>query len=202
MPTPLVIDCIDVLLLITPKIITLSLESGMFSDVGKNALIHPLIKKFGLDHLFKNYRPISNLQYVSKLTEKAVFNQTHMHMIVNSVYPQLQSSYRRLHSNETALLKVKNDILLQMNSQEVTLLVTLDLSTTFDKVNHGILIDRLDKDVGIRGKALDCFKSYLSNRSQQVYLDGLISKQFELDSGVPQGTCFAPPFYHISIKTV
>ena len=157
MPTPLVIDCIDVLLPIITKIINLSLESGMFPDAWKNALVHPLLKKVGLDFHFKNYRPISNLQYVSKLTEKAVFNQTHTHMMVNSVYPPLQSSYRQFHSTETALLKVTNDIFLKMNSQEVTLLVTLDLSAAFDTVNHGILIDRLNKNVGIQGKALDWF---------------------------------------------
>ena len=61
----------------------------MFPDAWKNALVHPLLKKVGLDLLFKNYRPISNLQHVSKLTEKAVFNQTHTHMMVNSVYPPL-----------------------------------------------------------------------------------------------------------------
>ena len=72
-----------------------------------------------------------------------------------------------------------------MNSQEVTLLVTLDLSAAFDTVNHGILIDRLNKDVGIQGKSLDWFKSYLTNRSQQVFLNGTTLKQFNLDSGVP-----------------
>ena len=197
MPTPLVIDCIDVLLPIITKIINLSLESGMFPDAWKNALVHPLLKKVGLDLLFKNYRPISNLQYVSKLTEKAVSNQTHTHMMVNSVYPPLQSSYRQFHSTETALLKVTNDILLKMNSQEVTLLVRLDLSAAFDTVNHGILIDHLNKDVGIQGKALDWFKSYLTNRSKQVFLNGTTSKQFNLDSGVPQGSCLGPLLFII-----
>ena len=77
-----------------------------------------------------------------------------------------------------------------MNSQEVALLVTLDLSA--DTVNHSILIDRHNKDVGIQGKALGWFKSYLTNRSQQVFLNGTISKQFNLDSGVPQGPCLGP----------
>ena len=189
MPTPLVIDCID--------ISTVADHHKNHQLAWKNALVHPLLKKVGLDLLFKNYRPISNLQYVSKLTEKAVFNQTHTHMMVNSVYFPLQSSYRQFPSTETALLKVTSDILLKMNSQEVTLLVTLDLSAAFDTVNHGILIDRLNKDVGIQGKALDWFKSYLTNRSQQVFLNGTISKQFNLDSGVPQGSCLGPLLFII-----
>ena len=76
MPTTLVIGCIDVLLPVLTKIINLSLESGMFTDDWKCALVNPLLKKAGLDLLFENYRPVSNLQYVSKLTERAVSNQS------------------------------------------------------------------------------------------------------------------------------
>ena len=56
-------------------------------------------------------------------------------MGTNNIYPLLQSAYRKQHNTETALLKVMNDILLKMNSQHVTLLVMLDLSTAFDTVN-------------------------------------------------------------------
>ena len=132
MPTSLVIDCIYVLLLIITKMINLSLESGLFTDDWKCALVPPLLKKPGLDLLFKNYRPVSNLQYVSKLTERMVFEQIHTHMMTHSLYPEFQSAYRKNHSTETALVRVTNDILMKMNIQEVTLLVMLDLSATFD----------------------------------------------------------------------
>ena len=75
---------------------------------------------------FKNFRPISNLQFVSKLTEKAVAVQMQSYMASNQLYPVLQSAYRQHHSTETALLKVKNDILMSMNNQHVILLVLLD----------------------------------------------------------------------------
>ena len=74
-PTPLVIGCIDILLPVITKIINISLQTGQFADQWKCALVHPLLKKPGLDLVLKNYRPISNLQYISKLTEKAVFQQ-------------------------------------------------------------------------------------------------------------------------------
>ena len=61
---------------------------------------------------------------------------------------------------------------MKMNSQEVTLLVMLDLSAAFDTVNHDILISRLDEEVGVSGLALEWFRSYLQNRTQRVAVDG------------------------------
>ena len=117
MPTSLVIDyCIDMLLPITSKIINLSLESGLFADDWKCALVLLLLKKPGLDLLYKNYRPVGNLQYVSKLTEKMVFNQMHTHMMTHSLYPEFQYPYRKNHSTETALVRVTNNILMKMNT--------------------------------------------------------------------------------------
>lgn len=197
MPTSLVFSCIDVLLPVITKMINLSLVDGVFADVWKCALVKPLLKKAGLDPLLSNYRPVSNLPYISKLTEKAVYNQLHLHMIDNSVYPEMQSSYRKGHSTETALLRVVNDILMKMNSQEVTLLVMLDLSAAFDTVNHDILIKRLHEELGIADSALSWFESYLHNRMQKVDIEGSISNPFDLGCGVPQGSCLGPILFII-----
>ena len=66
-------------------------------------------------------------------------------MVVNEIYPDLQSSYRQHHSTATALLKVMNDVLLKMNSQHVTLIVLLDLTAAFNTVVHNILLNRLHR---------------------------------------------------------
>ena len=127
MPSTLVSKCEDLLPVLT-KIVNNSLQSGCFPEIWKEALVFPLLKKPGLDVIFKNFRPVSNLSFVSKLTERAAFNQIHGHLVRNNLYPVAQSAYRRNHSTETALLKVMNDILLNMNKQHVTILLLLDLS--------------------------------------------------------------------------
>lgn len=113
-------------------------------------------------------------------------------MTINSLHPELQSSYRQHRRTETALLKVMNDILLNMNSQQVTLMVLLDLSAAFDTVNHDILLERLYKVIRMRGVTLEWCRSYLSDRCQQVCIDGSLSHQRHLNCGVPKGSCLGP----------
>ena len=90
-------------------------------------------------------------------------------------------------------MKVKNDILLNMNRQHVTLFVLLNLSAAFDTIDHGILLERLRSAFGVRDTALYWFASYLSGRTQQVSIDGTLSTKFDyLECGVPQGSCLGP----------
>ena len=81
---------------------------------------------------------------------------------------------------------------MKMNSQEVTLLVMLDLSAAFDTVNHDILIKYLHEELGIADLALKWFESYLHNRVQKVGINGSICNPFDLCCGVPQGLCLGP----------
>lgn len=197
MPTSIVSNCLDVLTPIITKIINLSLQSGQVPQSWKEAVVHPIPKKANHNLELNNLRPVSNLSYISKLTERAVFNQLHQHMTVNNLYPEMQSSYRKFHSTETALLKTQNDILLNMNNQRVTLLILLDLSAAFDTVDHNILLSRLSITFGISDIALDWFKSYLSDRSQRVSVCGSLSTPLGLDCGVPQGSCLGPLLFII-----
>ena len=93
------------------RILTLSLSYGHLSEEWTETLVTPSNKKPGLDPTqLNNLRPVSNLDFISKLTERAVFDQIHSHMSRFVLYPTSQSAYRKGHSTETALLKVQNDI--------------------------------------------------------------------------------------------
>ena len=104
LPTSLVVGCLDVLLLVITLIVNWSLSSGYFPAEWKEALLCPLLKKAGLDPVFKNLRPVNNLQFPSKLTGRPVFDRMLNQMMDLGLYPLFQSAYRKGHSTETALL--------------------------------------------------------------------------------------------------
>ena len=89
-----------------------SLWCADFAPELKGAFVTPLIKKLILDcEIFKNYRPVSYLSFVSKLIERIICVQLVDHLKENDLYQIFQSAYRQLHSTETPLLRVQNDIL-------------------------------------------------------------------------------------------
>ncbi|XP_068704868.1 uncharacterized protein [Montipora foliosa] len=196
-PTPIVLKLLDVLLPVITKLINLSFDIGRFAEAWKEALVLPSLKKPGLNSGFKNLRPVSNHSYISKLSERAGVEQFMEHLTANDLHSQLQSAYKQQHSTETALLKVKNDILMSMDEQHVTLLVLLDLSAAFDTIHHDKLIDRLESDLGITDNVLAWLKSYLSDRFHRVSVNGSLSHQFPLKQGVPQGSCLVPLLFTI-----
>ena len=200
MPTSLVIQSIDELLPVITCMVNSSLSSGYFPTSWKEAVIDPRLKKTRQNAAFSNLRPINNLKFVSKITEKAVFVQLNDHLINSDLYPVLQSAYREGHSTETALLKVQNDILCNMDRQKVTLLVLLDLSAAFDTIDHQVLLDRLEVSFGVTDMALKWFRSYLSHRSQRVMVNGSHSDKFVSSHGVPQGSCLGPLLFTLYVS--
>ena len=121
MPTNLIVGMSDTLLPVITNVVNSSLSLGHFPSDWKTALVDPRLKK-------ANQAAVSNLQYLSKLVERAVYDQITDHGTKSGLYPILQSAYRLGHSTETALLKIQSDILAALDNQRVTLLVLLDLS--------------------------------------------------------------------------
>ena len=198
-PTWLLKECLDSLLPVITLLVNKSLQIGYFPEEWKNALVKPLLKKLGLELVFPSFRPVSNLQFISKLAEKASVNQLSGHMNKVRSLPLGQSAYRPFHSTETALLKVQSDILLNMDDQKVTLLVMLDRSAAFDTIDHSILLETLGSGFGVGGTALKWFTSYLSQRTQQVQIKGTLSEKKQLTTGVPQGSCLGPVLFTIYV---
>ena len=85
---------------------------------------------------FTNFRPVSNLKFLSKLNEKSIYGQWNKYLSDNDVNEKYQSANRALHGTETALIKITNDILLSLDRGEHAFLVLLDLSAAFDTASH------------------------------------------------------------------
>ena len=93
--------------------------------------------------------------FMSKLIEKVVASQL---IHYNGLHEILQSAYKQFHRSETALVKAFNDIVLDVDRNRTVILLLLDLSATFDTVDHTILIDRLANRFGLCDQALAWFK--------------------------------------------
>ena len=145
----------------------------------------------------KNYRPVSNIAFIGKVIEKVVAERLIRHMNQNNLNEQMQSAYRAFHSTETALTRIHNDILLELDKKKSVLLCLLDLSSAFDTIDHQTLYNILSERLGIKGTALQWFRSYLSQRTQSVTISGDSSASKTLRFGVPQGSVLGPLLYTI-----
>ena len=179
-------------------IINHSLSSSTFPQTFKHAIVTPLIKNPALDkELLSNYRPISNLSFLSKLTERIVLQRLSVHLSSNDLFNKHQSAYTKHRSTETVLLSVCNTITNSMSTQRLTGLCMLDLSAAFDTIDHGILLERLSSWFGIRESALSWFSSYLMDRTLSVKVQEYSSTPTNLKYGVPQGSVLGPILFNM-----
>ena len=157
-PTKLLMSHLSYILDIILCIVNLCFSSCVFPTPCKSSIIFPLIKKQGLDpEILKNFRPVANLSFISKIIEKAIATQIHDYLINNDIV-NFQSAYKAGHSCETALLRVYNDIVTTIGRGNGAMLVLLDLSAALDTIDHDNLFCILEKYVGICGNALKLIK--------------------------------------------
>ena len=195
LPTWLIKSCVPSLLPIITKIINTSLLYGVFPETFKQSIIIPVLKKPTLDsNVLKSYRLISNIKFIGKVIEKAASCQvtSHVNNNNNNIGDKFQSAYKTHHSTETALLKVKNDILQSLDKNKVVLLVLLDMSVAFDTIDHGIFLDRIETRFGITGTAKSWYMSYLNERHTRVSIGNAQSVEHVLRFSVPQGSVLGP----------
>jgi hypothetical protein len=167
--------------------------TGVFPQSLKHAIVVPHLKKPSLDNtILKNFRPVSNLPFISKIIEKVIASQFKAHLADHDILDAFQSAYRSGHSTETALIRVQSDLLNAIDNQDTAILLLLDLSAAFDMINHRILLHRLHNTFGVTGQALEWFKSYLNNRSLAVQIENTRSESRTVAFEVPQGSVLGP----------
>ena len=194
-PTWFLKEHLDCLLPSITNIVNLSMSTGIVPTKMKAALVTRLLKKPSLDKdVMKNFRPVSNLSFISKLTERVVLNRLIDHVSRNNLQEKFQSAYKPNHSTETALMRIQNDILMTLDNKRGVLLFLLDLTAAFDTVDHTLLLACM-RSAGVIGVAHKWFESYLTSRTQTVCLGQTQSDPSELLQGVPQGSVLGPVLF-------
>ena len=141
--------------------------------------------------LCTNYRPISVLPALSKIFEKYMFNQLMLYISFHDVFTPNQYDFRSGKNTTDCLVDLLEQITKSIDNGEFAITLFLDLSKAFDTVNHSILLSKLSY-YGIKGLENLSFKSYLQQRRQTVYVNGVFSDVQVIELGVPQGSVLGP----------
>ena len=168
----------------------------------KSSIVTPIQKKpsFYLS-IISNYHPISNLSFLSKILEKAIYLQLSNFFLSKNLLPPTQSGFRLFHSTETCFLKISNDALLASDYGKLSLLFSLNFFSAFDTVDHSLLLQHLNSSFGISGSSLSWLTSYLFNGFFTVSCNNSSSYPFSYTFGVPQGSVLGLLLYSLYLSS-
>ena len=195
---------LEIFIPIWTKLVNLSLSEGSMECL-KSGSLAPLIKQ--LDDLVdkdneKNYRPVTNLQFVGKLIERVVKIRLGNHMAEQELESDFEHGYKEGHSTETLLVKAVNDLLASCDLGLPSVIMLLDLSAAFDTVDQSKLLSILKDEIGIEGTALKWFDSFIRGRTQRVKIRDAYSEEGDLNYGVAQGSVLGPPLFNLYIRSL
>ena len=172
------------------SLVNMSLERGIVPNAMKLAKVIPIYKG-KCKESFTKYRPISLLSNISKILEKVVHKRLLSFLTRCGILYNSQYGFRPNCSTIDAITEFTANVIPALDNNDKCLSVFLDLSKTFDTINHEILLMKL-KRYGIRGVALKWFRSYLNQIMQYVSFKGVHSKTRMVEYGVPQGSVLGP----------
>jgi retron-type reverse transcriptase len=177
-------------------IINLSIITETVPSEFKKAKVIPLFKK-GSKLDASNYRPVSLLNVLSKVLERAVHTQLNEFLEKKDLLFHNQSGFRGKHSTDTCLIGLTDFIKGEIGRGNLIGMVIIDLQKAFDTVNHELLLQKM-RAIGITSVAW--FKSYLSDREQCVEIDGTRSSFKKIECGVPQGSILGPQLFLLYVN--
>ena len=199
-PADILKKVIEVAIPCLTQLVNKSLSEGSMEGV-KSSVLDPLLKKAGLDaDTKKNYRPVNNLVFFSKLTERIVKKRLINHISENALQSHSQFGYKTHHSTETMMVGVVDDILKGFDNNQCTIMIFLDLSAAFDTIDQNKLVEILETEMGVTGVALEWFKSFIIGRTQRVKIGDEFSNVLEVLFGTAQGSVLGPDLFSIYVR--
>ena len=196
----LIKNCGDCITPAISKIINTSITHGSFPHALKEAYVIPIFKG-GVKSIPGNYRPISILNTISKIFERHISNQLQHFFKTTNILHETQSGFREQHSCHTALTRLIDTWLKEIDNGKYVGAVFLDLRKAFDLVDHRILLHKL-KLYHFSKRSINLFESYLCNRTQVVKSGNTYSKALQIKSGVPQGSIIGPLLFLLYINDI
>jgi retron-type reverse transcriptase len=188
----------DLIIFPLSRIINPSFSSGTFPEVLKTQKIIPL-HKGGSTQDLNNFRPISLLSIFDKIIEKLMHKRLYTFLEIHNIIYENQFGFKKKHSTSHSLMEITEKIKESIDNGNYGCGIFIDLKKAFDTVNHNILLMKLEH-YGVRGSSLQWFESYLTNRKQFVYFNGVSSETKTITCGVPQGSVLGPLLFLLYIN--
>ena len=174
------------------------IHTGTYPQQLKIAKVTPIFKANDKEQ-FSNYRPISLLPSISKIFESVIYQQLMKYLLENKLLSSQQYGFRANHSTELAALNLIDRLTYDLDNGKIPTNIYIDLSKAFDTLQHETLLNKLAY-YGVRGKANDLIRSYLTNRKQIVDFKKTLSDPLTMITGIPQGSILGPLLFSIYIN--
>ena len=194
------LDALPIIGSVFADVVNSSMEYSICPIKWKQSMVSPIPKVPGTVKC-DEFRPINTLPTYEKILEEAVRESIDYHISDNQIVIEEQSGFRKNHSCESTLNLVIMNWKMEIENGKIVVAVFLDLKRAFETIDRSRLLQKLER-LGIKGRELEWFKSYLSHRTQSTKFGGVVSTEADVDIGLPQGSKLAAILFILYINDI